>query len=173
MEKKQSVEIGTIWSPVKPYNPDDPVQKALDKLKEISEIKLLYVDCKILSVTPLPEQSHPLSGITSGEKITYIPLELRVCSTQKIEIVNFDLHPEYKISLVHKLPLEAEDDIKVLLPYFIKHSGSEEFGFCALELEKKVGDNYSKIESMADYTLPKDPPISPETLLKLLGSHSY
>ncbi len=163
--KTKAVEIGTIWGPVKPYDPNDPVQKALDKLKDISEVKLVYIACNVLSVIPLPEQVHPLSGIMSGEKITYIPLEMRVSSAENVEVVNFNLHPRYKISL---LPIQAGDDIKVLLSYFIKHSGSEEFGSEALELEKKIGESYCKIDSCMDYEMPKELLLRPETRLKQL-----
>ncbi|MEK6905853.1 MAG: hypothetical protein AABX24_05625 [Nanoarchaeota archaeon] len=156
MKKESVIEIGTIWAPVKLYDPSDPIQKALDELGEIRNIQLRYLHCNVLSVTPLQEQVHPLSGLISSDCITYTPLEIRVHSAEKVEVVKFNLHPKYKASLVHKLPIQEGDDAKILLPYFIKVSGSEEFGSEALELEKKIGESYCKVESMTDYKLPKN-----------------
>ena len=168
MKKKSAVEIGTIWGPAKPYDPSDPNQKYLDQLGEVRNLQLRYVHCNVLSVTSSPEQVHPLSGMISSDRITYTPLEMRVHSTEKIEVVTFYLHPKYKASLVHKLPIQEGDNVKILLPYFIKFSRSEGFGTVALELEKKIGESYCKIESMTDYRLPKELQIRPETLLKRL-----
>jgi len=177
--KNKPVEIGTIWGPVKPYDPNDPVQKALDELKEISEIKLVYVDCNVLSVTPLPERIHPLlNGFVlapinpiSGyaEKITYIPVEMKVSSAESIEVINFKLHPSYRTSLVQQLPLQTGDDIRVLLPHVSGKFGSE-----AMELEKKVGEIYDKIYGYLDNRCNPDEPllrgiqVRAETLLKRL-----
>lgn len=173
--KNKQVEIGTIWGPAKPYDLSDPNQKFLEELGEVQDIQLQYVHCNVLSVTPLPEQVHPfLNGFVlapinpiSGyaEKIKYLPVEMKVSSAENIEVVNFRLHPKYKMSLVQSLPLKEGDDIKVLLPYVSGKFGSE-----AIELEKKIGDSYQKVQGYLDrYEYERlGIPVRAETLLKRL-----